>query len=292
MKVLILGGTLFMGIHLVNQLLEYGHDVTIATRGNQQDSFDEKVSRLIIERTDIDSMKKAFGRKMFDVVYDNIALSSNAVRTFMEIISPPRYIMISTMSVYTDYHSSIKEEEFDPYDYELKWCDRQDYPYAEAKRQAECALYQKYASIPSAAVRFPFVTGADDYTKRLEFYVDNTINGKPMHIDNIDQKLGFIDSHDAGYFLAWLCARNNVFGCVNASSAGNISMKEILDYITSKTKKIPILSSDGLKAPYNGFPEYSLDTSVAEKCGYQFSDINDWIYSLLDIYMNNARKRK
>ena len=283
MKVLILGGTLFMGIHLVDQLLEYGHDVTIATRGKKQDPFGERVNRLIIERTDIENMKNALVGKRFDVVYDNIALSSNAVRAFMEVMSPPRYIMISTMSVYTDFHSSIKEEEFDPCKYELKWCDRQDYPYAEAKRQAECALFQKYSSlVPSVAVRFPFVIGADDYTKRLNFYICNTMNVKPMHVDNINEKLGFIDSRDAGHFLAWLCDQKNVLGCINASSMGNISMKEILGYIALRTKKTPILSFDGIEAPYNGFSEYSLDTSIAEKAGYKFKRITDYIYQLLD----------
>ena len=33
MKILVLGGTRFAGIHLVNELLAKGHEVTIATRG-------------------------------------------------------------------------------------------------------------------------------------------------------------------------------------------------------------------------------------------------------------------
>lgn len=36
MKILVLGGTRFFGVHLVNALLEDGHEVTIATRGGRR----------------------------------------------------------------------------------------------------------------------------------------------------------------------------------------------------------------------------------------------------------------
>jgi len=48
--------------------------------------------------------------------------------------------------------------------------------YNEVKRQAEAALEQCYAHIPSVAVRFPFVVGEDDYTRRLHFYAEHVIN--------------------------------------------------------------------------------------------------------------------
>ena len=39
MKILILGGTRFFGIYTVEDLLEKGHDVTIATRGKAHDGY-------------------------------------------------------------------------------------------------------------------------------------------------------------------------------------------------------------------------------------------------------------
>ncbi len=38
MKILVIGGTRYFGIHMVNKLLERGHKVTIATRGKTPDS--------------------------------------------------------------------------------------------------------------------------------------------------------------------------------------------------------------------------------------------------------------
>lgn len=45
MKILVIGGTRFFGIHMVNELLEKGHDVTIATRGISSDEYGDKVKR-------------------------------------------------------------------------------------------------------------------------------------------------------------------------------------------------------------------------------------------------------
>ncbi len=44
-KVLVLGGTRFFGKHLVEALLQDGHDVTIATRGITEDSFGSRVKK-------------------------------------------------------------------------------------------------------------------------------------------------------------------------------------------------------------------------------------------------------
>lgn len=33
MNILVIGGTRYFGIHMVNKLLEQGHNITIATRG-------------------------------------------------------------------------------------------------------------------------------------------------------------------------------------------------------------------------------------------------------------------
>lgn len=51
-KVLVLGGTRFFGKHLVEYLLQAGHDVTIATRGVTEDSFGNEVKRIIVDRED------------------------------------------------------------------------------------------------------------------------------------------------------------------------------------------------------------------------------------------------
>ena len=71
MKVLVLGGTRFFGIHLVDELLKSNCDVTIATRGLTSDSFGNKVKRIRLDRHDELSIINNLSDKYFDVIYDN-----------------------------------------------------------------------------------------------------------------------------------------------------------------------------------------------------------------------------
>lgn len=44
-NILVIGGTRFFGIHMVNELLTAGYDVTIATRGKASDSFGDGIHK-------------------------------------------------------------------------------------------------------------------------------------------------------------------------------------------------------------------------------------------------------
>jgi len=282
MNILILGGTKYMGVHLVKELLKDGHDVTIATRGNVADSFGDKVERLIIDRQDPVSLQRAFKDKCYDVAIDNIAYSSNDVRHLLEVLQTKKYIITSTVSVYSHhFHGNMHEEEVDTKNHPLKWCNYEDFAYDEAKRQAESALFQAYPNQRSVAVRIPYIFGKDDYTERLFFYVEHILNEKPMNIDNLKSRLSFIHSQEAGKFLAHV-ATKPVFGAINASSIGTISLEEIIQYVEKNTGKKAIINNEGTVAPLNQSPDFSLDTTLAEKSGFQFKKINDWVYPLLD----------
>ena len=286
MNILVLGGTKYMGVHLVNELLKEGHDVTTATRGNTADSFGDKVERLIIDRQDPASLKKALKDKCYDVAIDNIAYSSNEIRHLLDVLQAKKYIVTSTVSVYSHhFHEKMTEDEVDTKKHSLKWCNYDDYPYDEAKRQVEAALFQAYPNQLSVAVRLPYIFGKDDYTERLFFYVNHILNEKPMNVDNLKSRLSFIHSQEAGKFLAHV-ATNPIFGAINASSIGTISLEEIIKHIEARTGKKAILKKDGTEAPLNKSPNFCLDTTLAEKSGFQFKNINDWVYPLLDDWID------
>lgn len=286
MEVLVLGGTRLIGIHLVEELLRMGHHITIATRGRAEDPFGDRVKRLIVERTDSEDLKDKLQGQSFDLVCDSLAYCSLDVKALLESVYCRHYTMISSVSVYS-VKNNLREEEFDPYTYPLKWCHREEYPYDEIKRQAECALYQHYKDRPASAVRFPYVIGRDDYTQRLYFYVEHIIKGIPMHIDNREEQLSFISSDEAGRFLAWAAVKK-LTGPINASGLGTISLAEIIRYVEEKTGRKAILAPEGDPAPYNGAPSFSLDTSRAESLGYSFRPLEEYFYKLLDYYIDEV----
>lgn len=288
MKILVIGGTRFFGIHMVKELLAKGHDVTIATRGLTADPFENCVERVILDHTDPESMKTALYNKHFDVVVDKVAYCSNDIKYAMDIISCDKYIYMSSTAIYELNHQDVKEDEFRGCIGALKWCDRADDTYGEVKKQAEYALWQVFGERKWIAVRYPYVVGVDDYTKRLLFYVEHAMQQKPMFIDNIDNQMSFINSTEAGKFLAYLVDTDFV-GAVNGCSNGTISIREILNYVEKQTGYKAVISNDGEVAPYNGTAEHSVSIERATKLGYPFSDLKDWMYDLIDDLIKSVK---
>lgn len=289
MKILVIGGTRFFGIHMVDALLAENHEVTIATRGRAADTFGDRVKRIIFQRTNAESVKNALSGVHYDAVIDKIAYCSNDIRYVMDVIDCDKYIYMSSTAVYQPKHINTAEYEFDGASKELVWCDREAFPYEEIKRQAECALWQKYPDRNWIAVRYPFVTGKDDYTKRLLFYVDHTMKSIPMNIDNPDCQMGYIRSDEAGKFLAFLVDKD-ISGAINGSSEGTISLREIIEYVERRTGTKAIIAPEGDPGPYNGESEYSINIDKAKASGFHFTRLDDWIYELLDYYIQTVNQ--
>ncbi|MBO5057048.1 MAG: reductase [Lachnospiraceae bacterium] len=272
----------------VKRIKAKGHDVTIATRGKASDGYGNRVRRIILERTNEESMKNALRGRSYDVVIDKIAYCSNDIRYAMEAVDCDKYIHMSSTSVYEPKHINTIESDFNGKSKKLVWCDRKAFPYEEIKRQAECALWQEYSNRNWIAVRYPFALGKDDYTKRLLFYVEHTMKSVPMNIDNPDYQMGYIRSDEVGRFMAFLVDKD-VRGAINGSAEGTISIKEIVEYVEKKTGTKAIIDKAGDSAPYNGEPEYSINTDKAKALGFKFSVLRDWIYELLDYYIQSLR---
>ena len=285
MNILVVGGTRFFGVPMVEQLLKRGHDVTLATRGRTPDTFGDRVRRIVFDRREEASIRRAFSGRRYDVVIDKIAYSSNDVRMLLEHVSCLRYLLMSSAAVYDPLERDTLETAFDPHTYPLVWCDRPDFDYGEIKRQAECAVSQRYPGLNAALVRYPVVLGPHDYTGRLRFYVERVLREIPMFIDDMEARLSFIGEREAGAFLAHL-AETGLTGAVNGASAGDVSVKDILDHIERRTGRRAILSEAGEPAPYNGYPAWAtLNTRRAAETGFVFSGLHDWLGGLIDQYI-------
>ncbi|MGM0879289.1 MAG: NAD-dependent epimerase/dehydratase family protein [Bacillota bacterium] len=183
MNILVMGGTKFFGRRLVYLLLEDDHNVTIATRGQTTDDFGAKVQRIQIDRTDQDSMIKAFADQHYDLVYDQICFNPREAKIAVEAFGNrvKRYIFTSSMAVYGHKEDETTESDFRPenYSYDLE---ANEYAYDEGKRQAEAYLFQ-HAAFPVVAVRVAMVvSGDDDYTGRFDFYVSHVANGESIEV--------------------------------------------------------------------------------------------------------------
>jgi 2'-hydroxyisoflavone reductase len=101
MKILILGGTRFLGRALVHSAQAHGHQLTLFNRGISNPGLFPEVERLTGDRAvDLSSLR---GRR-WDVVIDTCGYEPGVVRSSAESLasSVGRYVFISTLSVYAD----------------------------------------------------------------------------------------------------------------------------------------------------------------------------------------------
>lgn len=285
-KVLVIGGTRFIGVQLVWELIRRGNDVTIATRGKTKDNFGDKVSRIILDLEDEKIVKNVLRGQYYDVVYNNLAYCSDYVRNILENIQCKKYIQLSSIAVYLNRKENIVEEDFNARNIQLKWNGVDD-NYARGKMQAEAAVVQAYSHIPYVLVRIPYVTK----TERLYYYCNHVVNSIPMNIKDVNVKYSFVQDIEVGKFLSWIAAQDYV-GILNLSSSGNISVSEILNYIEVKTGYKAIIDHKAKEdAPFDK-DTFSLNLEKVESIGYKVSNINAWFWKLLDEYIERALREK
>lgn len=286
LNVLVVGGTRFMGICLVKELLARGNRVTIATRGISHDSFGLHVDRLKLDVADPESVKRALGEKYFDVVFDNLAYCSLYADNILSNVKCRKYIQLSSIAAYAQRTPDMSENLFDPYKLPMELCGT-DAGYGKGKRQAEAIAYQKYPQFDVVTVRIPYVTKTD----RLYYYCKNIVKQIPMIIRDTSHGFTFIRDTEVGKFLPWIAAQNFV-GPINLASEGMITIQMILDYIEKKVgKKALIDTENGTDSPFNE-NTFSLNMDKAKRLGWNTSNIHDWFWKLMDEYIERALKEK
>lgn len=101
MKILILGGTVFLGRHLIDAALERGHEVTIFNRGQRAADIPVTVERL---KGDRDGDLEALRGRRWDAVIDTCGYVPRVVRATAELLAEAveHYTFVSSVSVYKD----------------------------------------------------------------------------------------------------------------------------------------------------------------------------------------------
>jgi 2'-hydroxyisoflavone reductase len=189
MKVLVIGGTLFIGRMLVDELLKGGHDVAVLHRKPKHD-FGRRVENIMADRNDADSVREALTARRFEVVFDNVydwergttaAQVEATVRAVGDRIG--RYIFLSSVSAYGD---GLNHKESDPLapDYHTE-------PYVRHKATTERMLFRMHAQsgFPVVTFRPPFVYGAGNPFYREQFFWDRLRAGRPIIVPGDGHRL-------------------------------------------------------------------------------------------------------
>jgi len=102
METLVLGGTNFIGLHLVQLLHSQGNKVTVLNRGKSLRSMPEGIIQLTADREDHAAVARTLKDKQFDVVYDIYAKPHSNLKSLLEILvgNTGHYIFCSSVVVY------------------------------------------------------------------------------------------------------------------------------------------------------------------------------------------------
>ena len=189
MKVLVIGGTLFIGRHLVEALVKGGHEVSILHRKPKHD-FGRRVENILADRNDPESLREALSMRRFEVIFDNVydferGTTSEQVEATIRLCGDriTRYIFMSSVAAYGD---GLNHKESDPLapDYHA-------IPYVRHKATTERLLFRMHSQtgLPVVTFRPPFVYGANTNYYREQFFWDRLRAGRPVIIPGDGHRL-------------------------------------------------------------------------------------------------------
>jgi nucleoside-diphosphate-sugar epimerase len=189
MKVLVIGGTSFIGKLLVPQLVKNGHEVTILHRKNKHD-FGKRVHNLQADRNDAESLKKALAGQRFDAVYDNVydfqrGTTAAQVEATVRLVSDrlSRYIFMSSVAAYGDGLNHHEADALAP----------DDHPdaYVRNKAMTERMLFRLYhrSKVPVVTLRPPFIYGPGNPFYREQFFWDRLRDGRRIVLPGDGRRL-------------------------------------------------------------------------------------------------------
>lgn len=106
MKALVLGGSVFVGRHLVEMLQAAGHGVAVLNRGRTHTELPATVERLVADRTDPGQMRSVLAGRRWDAVYDVsgfvMAAGGSDVEGLLDLLAGNvgRYVFVSSVMAY------------------------------------------------------------------------------------------------------------------------------------------------------------------------------------------------
>lgn len=221
MKVLILGGTGFVGRHVTANLLGAGHQVAVFHRGKRQVRFPSRVFHIHGDRSRLAESVRAFDSFGPEIVVDLIAFSEADAQSAIRVFSgrTERLVCASSMDVYQAYGSFLRLEASKPrkrpfsegsslrtalFPYRGLARKKRDLLFSYEKILVEQAVMK--SGLPATVLRLPQVFGPHDTQHRLRSYLRQMDAGEDIVISDAKARWrwtrGYVEDIAAGFALA------------------------------------------------------------------------------------------
>lgn len=212
MKILVIGGSGFIGSFVVQQLVGEGHDVTIFHRGHAKPVLSEGVREVLGNRNDLQSLRPEFERDSYDAVIDVILSSERQATallgTFRGITG--RIVALSSQDVYRAYGVLLGIDDGPPQELPLtETSELRSYPpyppeHAQRMQSIFSWLDEEYDKVrveralnastdpPVTVLRLPMVYGPGDPLHRFFPVLKRIADGRTTIL--LDESIGHIHS--------------------------------------------------------------------------------------------------
>jgi nucleoside-diphosphate-sugar epimerase len=283
-RLLVLGGTRFLGRHFVEAALARGHEVTLFTRGRTNPDLFPEAERLHGDR---DGGLSVLEGRTWDAVVDTPGYFPRIVRASAELLrdAVEQYAFVSTVSVYADLSTpqtessalaTIEDETVEDFGPEFG-------NYGPLKALCEAAVQDVYGD-GALIVRPGFIVGPYDPTDRFTYWAVRANERRAVLAPAPpDQPLQFIDVRDLADWMLRMIeeSKGGIFNAANEA----IPFHEVLDgaevaWVSQEflaehgigEEELPLLSSD---------PQYAAlhdaDVSAAVGAGLTFRPVDQTV---------------
>lgn len=215
MKILVLGGTQFLGRHLVAAALARGHAITLFNRGQSRPELFPDAERL---RGDRDGDLGALAAGAWDAVVDTSGYVPRVVRASAELLAPRvgRYLFVSSISVYADVSRPGVDEDAPVAELAHETEDHRSGAYGALKALCEDAVRGRYGG-RATIVRPGLIVGPWDPTGRFTYWPVRIAEGGDVLAPEPRQApVQVIDARDLAAFCLVLLEQD-VVGTFNAT---------------------------------------------------------------------------
>ena len=215
MRILILGGTGFIGPHMVRRAQTRGHSVTLFNRGRTNSDMFPDVEKLVGDR---DGQLEALASGQWDAVIDNSGYVPRHVRDSAELLEDraDQYLFISSVSAYANFERRGIRETYrvgvlpDPTVEEVT-----GETYGPLKALCEQAVAGAFAD-RATVVRPGYIVGPGDNTDRWTYWpVRLAAGGTMLGPGSAQDRVQFIDARDLAVFVIGLL-ETSTHGVFNA----------------------------------------------------------------------------
>ncbi len=229
MKILVIGGSRFVGKHLVKKLLDNGHTLTIFNRGNHTETYPKEVTYVKGDRDEGFPFTESF-----DAVIDMCAYTGEQTKTALDSIKTDYFLHFGTIAAYkkTEILPLVEgESEIGVWE---AWGD-----YNTGK--VECEKILGESAVKHGNIRPVYILGPDNYVDRENFIYQKIKKGEEIILPGNGQALvQFAFAYDVADVIVKM-VENSIEENINVAGDELVTLKGLVEALGSIIGITPII---------------------------------------------------